>query len=429
MQTHQASSSSAFIEDVVLQGSGSGPLAGMSVAVKDLFDMQGHKTGFGHPLWRETHPVASSTAPPVAQLLAAGATIRGRTHMDELAYSLNGENAHYGTPHNAAAPGRVPGGSSSGSAAAVAAGDVDIGLGSDTGGSVRIPASYCGLFGIRPSHGRVSLEAACPLAPSFDTVGWFTRSMADMQKVSDVLLHPSLVHAPTQPYSEQHSQHRQPLTRLLIATDAFALADPPTSSAVGQVLQAALQQLQAGTLWPGLHVGDVCVATGRTELADAGLGSLLQWFDAFRVCQAAEIWQQHGDWIQQHKPQFGPGVKERFEMASSITPEERRAAQAKLQLIQHTLAELLGTDGVLAMPTAPGPAPLCQTPAEQLNDWRTRLLSLTCVAGLAGLPQVSLPVASVEGGLPVGLSLVGPKGKDEELLAVAARLTAACGKA
>ncbi|KAF5831373.1 amidase signature domain-containing protein [Dunaliella salina] len=138
MQTSQASSSSyssAFIEDVVMPGSESGPLAGMTVAVKDLFDMQGHKTGFGHPLWRETHPVASSTAPPVAQLLAAGATVRGRTHLDELAYSLNGENAHYGTPLNPAAPGRVPGGSSSGSAAAVAAGDVDIGLGSDTGGS------------------------------------------------------------------------------------------------------------------------------------------------------------------------------------------------------------------------------------------------------------------------------------------------------
>src|SRR5688572_8418558 len=173
---------------VEMQGAGSGPLAGLTFAAKDIYDVAGAKTGFGCPDWLRTHEPAARTAPAVQRLLDAGAHLVGKTHTEEMAWSLTGENAHYGTPVNVNAPGRVPGGSSSGSAAAVAAGVVDFAIGSDTGGSVRLPASYCGILGMRPTHGRISLEGVCPLAPSFDTCGWFARDAGVFERVGRVLL-------------------------------------------------------------------------------------------------------------------------------------------------------------------------------------------------------------------------------------------------
>ena len=151
---------------VALDGSGVGPLAGLTMAVKDVYEIAGHRTGNGNPVWLETHPAAEQTASSVQRLLDAGARMVGKTHTDELAYSLNGENRHYGTPTNAKAPGRIPGGSSSGSAAAVSGGLVDFALGTDCGGSVRLPSSYCGIYGIRTSHGLIPADGIIPLAAS-----------------------------------------------------------------------------------------------------------------------------------------------------------------------------------------------------------------------------------------------------------------------
>ena len=167
---------------------GTGRLSGLSFAVKDLFDLAGAMTTFGNPDWASTHTPAIATAPVVLALLQAGAYLAGKTKTQELAYGLTGENVWHGTPTNPAAPDRFPGGSSCGSAAAVAGSLVDFALGSDTGGSVRIPASYCGLFGIRPTQGAISLAGACALAPSFDTCGWFARSAALLSGVGEVLL-------------------------------------------------------------------------------------------------------------------------------------------------------------------------------------------------------------------------------------------------
>lgn len=133
--------------------------------------MDGYVTGFGNPDWARTHPPAKTTAPTVLALLRAGATSVGKTVMDEMAYSINGENAHYGTPKNPCASDRIPGGSSSGSAVAVGANLVDFSLGTDTGGSVRVPAAFCKIHGFRPSHGVVSVDGVIPMAQSFDTVG------------------------------------------------------------------------------------------------------------------------------------------------------------------------------------------------------------------------------------------------------------------
>jgi len=396
-----ADAAGAFIVRLELEGAQDGPLQGRTVGVKDNFDLQGYKTGAGNPTWLDTHPPATATAPAVQALLDAGARVVGKTHMDELAYSLNGENAHYGTPRNAAAPGRIPGGSSSGSAAAAGGGLVDIGLGSDTAGSVRVPASYNGLLGFRPTHARVSLELATPLAPSFDTAGWFARDAATLKATGQVLLAGS-------------RSTPLPSPRWLVATDAFDLSDDATRQAIYDAMSVDFPAVTA-------------VLGPPKELAIASLegeGSLEQWLDVFRVIQAHEVWQAHGEWVRAAAPAFGPGVKERFEAASKVTAAEvEDAAAARERIVAHVLS-VLGSDGLLALPTCPGPAPLLNTPTAELELFRRRLLSLSALAPLCCLPQVTLPIAEVDG-CPVGLSLIGPRGTDEALLEVAEALMAA----
>lgn len=368
-----------------LKGSGRGPLAGLTLAVKDLYDVAGHKTGFGSPDWLATHEAAKQTAPAVLRLLDAGADMVGKTHTDELAFSLNGENAHYGTPVNVNAPGRIPGGSSSGSAAAVAGGLCDFAIGTDTGGSVRAPASFCGIYGIRPTHGRVSLDGACPLAASFDTCGWFARDPALLERIGSVLLDAA---PPSRP------------GRLLLAADAFALA----GDAVTQALQPAIAR-----------VGALLGEPERITVSDEGLP---RWFQVFRLLQGAEIWAQHGEWVARVKPDFGPGVKERIQWTSTIDAKDVAAAREKREDIARRMDALLAGDAVLVLPTMPGIAPLRNTPPAELDDFRSRAMELLCIAGLARLPQVSLPLGTLDG-CPLGLSLIARRGGDEMLLRLA----------
>jgi len=367
---------------VALQGSGQGPLAGLRFGVKDIYDIAGHRTGFGSPDWLATHEAAKRTAPAVAALLAAGADMAGKTQTDELTYSLNGENAHYGTPVNVNAPGRIPGGSSSGSAAAVAGGLVDFALGSDTGGSVRAPASFCGLYGIRPTHGRVSLEGACALAPSYDTAGWFARDAALLERVGRVLLGED---TPSMPGST------------LIADDAFALL----GEAARKAMQPALERIQA-VLPPARHV---------TVSAEG----LPNWFQAFRVLQGAEIRDTLGPWVKQVRPALGPGVRERMQWVMTITAEDIAAAQRVRDAVRVRMDALLADHALLVLPTVPDIAPLLNTPGAALDDFRARAMSLLCIAGHAGLPQVSMPLATLQG-CPLGLSLVAGRGSESMLL-------------
>ena len=182
--------SGAFVQEFTLEPKGSGLLTGLRFAVKDLIDLKGYVTSCGNPSWRDTHPVAAANAVCVDQLLFAGAECAGKTVTDELAFGLSGENHFFGTPLNPRAPNRVPGGSSSGSASAVACGLVDFALGTDTGGSVRVPASNCGIFGMRPSSGVISVAGVNPLAPTFDTVGAMASSYETLAKAMSVLLVP-----------------------------------------------------------------------------------------------------------------------------------------------------------------------------------------------------------------------------------------------
>jgi amidase len=372
-----------------LQRRTDGPLAGLTFAVKDFFDVAGLPTGAGSPEWLATHDVPARSAPVVDRLLDAGARLVGKTMTDELAWSLNGENFHYGTPVNPKAPGRIPGGSSSGSAAAVAGGLVDFAIGSDTGGSVRLPASYCGILGMRPTHGRIAVEGAVPLAPSYDTVGWFARDAAVLARVGAILLG-------AEPVSERPK-------RLLIAEDLFRTA--------GTAVAAALQE--------GLkRVTDVC---GPAEPASVAQGRLGDWRNAFRIIQSSEAWAAHGAWIGRVKPALGPGVRERFAAAARLDPSEVAAATALRAEIRSRMQALLDGATVVLAPTAPGIAPLRGTPEPDLDAFRARALELLCPAGHAGLPQVSLPLGTIDG-CPVGLSIIAAPGRDEQLLGLAAAL-------
>ena len=386
----------AFVpgSDVHLEGAANGPLQGLVAAVKDIYDISGFVTGCGNPDWARTHGPAAATAPLVRKLLDAGATVAGKTITDELAYSLNGQNAHYGTPANVNAPGRIPGGSSSGSASAVAGNLVDTALGSDTGGSIRIPASYCGLYGLRPTHGLLSLEGVMPLAPSFDTAGWFAREPEILLRVGQVLF--SGVSGLTADWAP---------SRLLRFADAFDLAVPQARDALAPLV-TGLQQF----------IGPAKEA----ELGEPG-GGLGVWMLRFRLLQAREIRQSHGAWIAETKPSFGPEVRERFDWVMSLGEDEAlaEAEEARGELRGRVL-ELLGEDGLLCLPTAPDRAPLTSSGAEDLRDHRSRVLSLTCVAGLCGLPQITLPLARV-GGCPLGISLIGPPGSDLGLMKLAVR--------
>ena len=389
--TDQAQALGAFVPgtDVRVEGAASGPLAGLTFVAKDIYDVAGYVTGCGNPDWARTHEPAERNAPTVQTLLDAGARLVGKTITDEIAYSLNGQNVHYGTPVNVNAPGRIPGGSSSGSAAAVAGGLVDFALGSDTGGSVRIPGSYCGLFGLRTSHGRIPLTGIMPLAASFDTVGWFTREAGLLRRVGEVLL-------------GADAPRPAAARRLLVAEDAFALAEAPVRAALAPFVARLEERL--GSAQP--------VVLGEPE------GGLEAWMIRFRNIQAHEIIEQHGAWIDSVRPRFGADIAERLDWARTITDEEAEAATREREALTERMAALLGDGAVACLPTAPGVAPLLDASAESLRDHRSRVLSLTCVAGLARLPQVTLPVGRVDG-CPVGLSLMGPAGSDLDLLDLA----------
>jgi amidase len=372
------------------KGHAQGPLSGLTFAAKDAFHVEGVRTGFGQPEWLRTHPPANVTARAVELLLEAGADMIAKAHCDELCYSLTGENAHYGTPENVNAPGRVPGGSSNGSAAAVAGGLVDFALGSDCGGSVRIPASYCGIFGMRPTWGRVPLDGALPFGPSFDVAGWLARSPDVFERVGRVLL-------------RDQSRPQWP-KRLLIAKDAFGLVEDQ----VVQALMPAVEKVKS-------EIG----AAEDVVVSEEGLAS---WFEAFRTIQAAEIWGSLGAWITATKPRLGPGVKERLEWAATVSPDMMAQASARREQIRRRLEDLMQPGDVLCLPTSPRVAPLKGTTADKVEvEYRNQAMCLLCISGHTGLPQVSLPVASLDS-LPLGLSLLGARGSDVDLLAFSRRL-------
>ena len=375
--------------DAFLQGAAGGPLSGLTFAAKDIFDVAGHVTGGGNPDWKKTHEAAIKTAWAVQVLVDAGATMVGKTITDELTRGIFGENPHYGTPINPRAPGRVPGGSSSGSASAVAGGLVDFALGSDTGGSVRVPASFCGLYGLRPTLGRIPFEGVLVQAPSYDTIGWFARYAETFARVGQVLLESQIPEA-TPP-------------RLVIAQDAFEVADQPVMDA----------------LWPKVEMLAAMIGRSRTESLSPG--QLSDWPGQQGVLQSREAWVTARDWLDRVNPRLSFEVAQRYISAGAVTDEEVEAAQSARAVVVQRMEEVLAGGAVVCLPTTKTVAPLTGQSASERTDLRLRNSVLTCIAGTTGGPQISLPLAEVDG-LPVGLSLIGARGSDEMLIGFALRV-------
>ncbi len=384
----------AFCKDTeaYLDGKPGGPLSGLMFAAKDIFDVQGHVTGGGNPDWKATHLAAENNAWIVETLVNAGATMVGKTHTDELTRGILGENAHYGTPINSKAPGRVPGGSSSGSAAAVAGGLVDFALGSDTGGSVRIPASFCGLYGLRPTHGRIPLEGILMQAPSYDTIGWFTRDAETYARVAEVVFGSAI--------SDSNP------SRIVIAEDAFEEADQEVSA----VLRPVADKIAA--------------LAGSSETVRLAPNGLAEWASQQNILQSVEAWDSVKDWIDQVNPRFSFWVSERYNLAVSLTDSQISQAAALKEQVRARGNEVFAGGGFVCLPTAVVPAPLRGLPASSKKEIQGRLSHLTCIGGTTGRPQLNLPLGEVNG-LPVGISLMGNHGSDEELIGFARKVEAA----
>jgi amidase len=373
-----------------VEGADKGPLKGLDFMVKDLFAVAGHKTGNGSPDFLAQTKAATQTAPLVQKLLDNGACLTGMTICDEFFYSLTGINAHYGSPVNVRARDRMAGGSSSGSAASVAASLCDFSIGSDTGGSVRVPAAFCGLYGIRPTHGEIDLTGATEMAPSFDTAGWFARDAELLKIIGDVLL------------PDQACDISDCIFHL--ATDTFAQA----TDDVQQSLHSVCDKIN--TLMPfGNQI-------------EINKGVYLEWREAFRIIQAYEVKSTTLKWVKAHQPALGPGIKERFEMAEQITDTEYKHAQNIRKSVCERLDEIMEDGCVLVIPTAPVIAPLVATPAAELETFRQNTMALTCISGLTGLPQVTMPVAEVSN-CPIGLSMIGKKHSDKMLLRLSYELS------
>jgi amidase len=374
-----------IIHEMLIEGTASGPLAGLKFAVKDIFDVEGTITGAGNPDWLKTHSPAHSTARAVQMLLAAGATLVGKTLMDEMAFSLDGVNVHYGSAVNPEYASCITGGSSSGSAAAVASACVDFALGTDTGGSVRVPACYCGIYGMRPTHGRIPIAGVMPLAPEFDTVGWFAREARILEECGLVLLHEKLDGKTVEP------------KKILVAKEGFEIVSPN----IKHEMEKALNLL--------------AVNFGQTETVSLDELGFDEFPKYFRILQGWQAWQCHGAWIQSCQPEFGQAIKERFLFASQVSESEFLRARSFMQDLRGKLNYLLAEEDLLCLPTAwDRPHAKTATQAEFLLH-RTQNMKLTTLAPLTGAPQVSVPVRSV-GQACLGLSFLAKPNNDAFLL-------------
>lgn len=374
-----------------------GPLAGLRLAVKDIYDVAGYRTGCGNPTKFAETPAAMRTAPAVQMILDAGARFVGKTQTDEFAFALFGQNSHFSFPVNPAAPDRVTGGSSSGSAVAVAGRLADIATGSDTGGSIRAPASFCGLIGLRTTHGRIPLDGTMPLAPSLDTFGWFADDIETYETVGKLLL--------------GRDPHQHPLDRPLV---------------LGWLDQMVARPALAEYAGMRALAGAVFGAPAAPAMRFTSSPDELYW--CFRRLQASEAWAMHGQWITSGERDLGPGVEERFGFGRTIDARTVQADTSRRSAFRAELAALLGKDGFLVMPTVPGPAPYVDSTPDQFQAYRERALHLLCLAGLSGFPQITLPIGSVAGA-PFGLSLLGPSGSDIALIRLGRKLLDAARKA
>ena len=346
-----------------------------------MCEIKNFKTSCGNPEFYENCKIADDYAPFLKNILNAGAILKGITICDEFFYSLIGENAHYGTPANLVAPGCVPGGSSSGSAAALTTDLYDFSIGSDTGGSVRVPASFCGLFGIRPTHNRINTKGVYPMAPSFDTLGWFSKNIEIFQKVSPVLLSPN-------------EKTRFPFKEFVIAEDILELADPNI-----------------------INLFDNCINNSFPEIKKIRISKhdKDKIADNFRILQGGEIMENVIPWILENKPKISPEINNRIKMAMNIKTDEINQAIKFRENLKEEIDQTLPKGLIALFPTTPFSSPKCGQSDEQLGSYRKKLMEFTSIAGMTSRPQISMPKFKDNTG-PIGISLLGWQNSDEILL-------------
>ena len=375
-----------------LPATGRGPLDGVTVAVKDMFAVAGHVSSFGHPRWRATHPPSAETAPAVSRLLAAGASVAGLAKLDQLAYSLIG-NAGEGTaPLNSQYPGRFTGGSSSGPAAAVAAGLAGLGLGTDTAGSIRVPAASCGLFGFRPSHGLVCARGVLPLAPSFDVVGILARSAGMLGPVLEVLASPGMASPPA-------------AARTVHVAGGLPGISPELADAVRATAAAIADRWGCGV--------------SETPL-DAFINDDVA--DRFARVQGREVWRAHRSWLAGNRQFLADDVQARVQRAEALSQPgdpRRQEDERAWRGYAPRLDRVLPPGSVAVLPVTPGLPPLRDAGPGELLAFRAGAFRFTAPASLTGRPELVVPVQHRASGQRFGVGVLGPPSGDFSLLELA----------
>ncbi len=390
-----------------------GPLHGIPVAVKDLFDMTGLPTTAGAAIRRDHR--AAETATAVRRLQDAGAIIIGKTNLHEFAFGVTSVNPHFGAVGNPANPEHVAGGSSGGSGAAVAAGSCAAALGTDTGGSIRIPAALCGIVGLKPTFGRVSRHGVVPLAWSFDTIGPMTRTVADTALLLEVLAGPDA---------------HDPLTARAGAFDHRSVK-PPEAFRVGRL---------SGSFFDEMTDGDVGAALDRAaahlEQRGGSIGEVrLASVEAAQAAQTTILFAEAAAYHQRAYPgrlaEYGPDLRELLAEGATLPATAYVEAQRVQAVVIKEVRALLEEVDVLLCPTVPVPAPrIGDVDPAQTDGWRQArapLSRFTRLFNLTGLPAISIPAGRSRAGLPIGVQLAAAPGQEARLLSVAAALEAAVG--
>ncbi|MBX9689327.1 MAG: hypothetical protein K2X27_21640 [Candidatus Obscuribacterales bacterium] len=364
---------------------GVGLLSGTSFVVKDLFDVSGELTGAGIPDWAKTHPPARKNAETIDMLLAAGAELIGKSCTDQLAFSTDGINGAYGIPVNPNYPGHIPGGSSSGSASAVAAGLCDFSLGTDTLGSIRIPSAYCGIFGFRPTHGIISTEGVVPLGQSFDTVGWMAGSRQLLLRVGAVLLADSS--------SASVTSHE-----FCFVSDFLDILHPDLKES-----------------W--LSAAEKMLSRFRLKAVALPDGALQKWCALMDTIRSYEAWENHGKWMTEVDPQMDDLIKARFLLSQNVSKESCSQAEEERISVLSELDEIMA-ERILCFPTVWNWPPSCNASRDELLSNRARNHLINITASIGGLPQVSIPIEIGLNSPKFALSLMAARGKDMWLLKV-----------
>src|SRR5215469_9376595 len=376
---------------------GEGVLSGKTVAVKDLVDYADYKVSFGLARWRDTHEASKETAPILTQLLEAGGSIAGFTKLDQLAYSLIGNVCEGPPPLNSLYSDRFTGGSSSGSAAAVEAGLADIGLGTDTAGSIRVPAASCGLFGLRPTHGAISVSGVRSLAPSFDVVGVLTADPALIGPAFSVLSS-----APV-PAGNDVLEVRVPTRASISFVDDETMDSMySTADALSAVYECRVIQCDL------------------SEFINPDIG------DLFARLQGREIWSEHSQWISENKSHLADDVRTRLERAERLSmssDEEKAEDKAAREKYRKDFQGFYNASSILVLPVLTDLAPLRTSPADELLKFRTKSFQLTAPSSLTGCPQLVLPVRNESASKVIGVGLLGQHNNEATLLRAATLLT------